>query len=510
MNPYNLKNNAMFLACWHERNRPVQLTCFAILIASVLVLSFISISINERRPEKIWEALFYVIVGVQAMVLLLEGSVFVGYLASRERTSETLDFHRNSPQPVMEKILGLILGGTWFEWLVFAILFIVQLPFALLPHFSLMGIFLFNASLLLTGILFQTSAATFSLVYPQKKRGNPVLIILLMLMFVGPALGAMASSTQSGFFAHLFGLTAIPHISHDQPNLFMARWFYTFQLPLIVMQALVQIPIILLLIRGMKRIFSLANSPAWAKEDVIRFFSFLFFMITGFFVATYTHFDSVYPQAGGYRPYYLTLERFLEQGTITYICLFGAVGFLIGFFTVPSYFKRSKYEILCKKTSRKLNSLFDDGATSLPTILIYLGISGLCMVPYLVIPQIEPYRAWYALIMLGSHIIAFAGFLEFFRLGRFRGNKIFFVTTLIVWWVFVPWLASAIYNFRFEEIVNVASLSPFVGFAYSAAMLTESKEKLTLIPLIAPCIAAVATWLLASQEHRAIQKTIKG
>lgn len=503
MNPYNLKNNAMFLSCWHERNRPVQLACFSILIASIILLSFLTISINEKRPDKIWEALFYVIAAIQALVLLIEGSIVVGYLASRERTSETLDFHRNSPQPAMEKITGLIFGGTWFEWAVFAILFAVELPFASLAKFHLTDILLFNFSLLISGIFFHTSVSTLALVSPQKKRGSPLVMLFLFFMFGWPLLGLAFSSTNSSFFAHLFGTTAVKYIS-DDPSIKFNGWFYTFQLPLIVAQMMVQLPLTLLMVRALKRVFSMPNSPAFAKEDVIRICFLIFFMVTGFFVASYIHFEQIS------RPYYYyTLERFLAQSTTTFVFLFAAVGLALGFFTVPSYFKRSKYVILSGKKATKFNGLFDDGATSFPAVILYILIGAIFLLPYSSIAKITPERSNAALIMMGSHIIAFAGFLEFFRLGRFRGNKIFFVTVLIIWWVFIPWLASAIFNFKFEKLVDIASLSPFVGFAYAMGMLTEFNDKLTLTPLIAPCVAAVATWLLAYQEHQAISKRIK-
>ena len=63
--------------------------------------------------------------------------MFASHMASRERTSETLDFHRSSPQPVEAKVIGLIVGSTWFEWGIFFILFFLELPFVLLPKVPL-------------------------------------------------------------------------------------------------------------------------------------------------------------------------------------------------------------------------------------------------------------------------------------------------------------------------------------------------------------------------------------
>ncbi len=503
MNPFNLKNNALFLSCWHERNRPIQLICYTIFILGLLLLSFLSISLYDRTPGIVWHNLFNVLTTIQAVVLLLIGTLMVSSLSGRERSFETLDFHRNSPQPVLEKVIGLVFGAAWFEWSLFALLFVVELPFSLLPKITLADILLFNASLILTGIFFHTSAAVLTLMSPSKKRVSPIGLLFLLLVFILPFIGFMFSSSQSNFFAHLFGATALKYIYHE-PSLKFNGWFYTLNLPLLVLQALVQIPLILLMIKGMKRIFSLPNSPAWPKEDVLRFCGFIFFMVTGFFIATHNHFSEIFGQDFYDRYHYhnnTSLENFTLQSMGVFIILFAAIGVFVSFITVPSYFKRTKYLVLSTH-----KSLFDDGASSFPTLLIYLIIGAVFMIPYLFLQKISILTALAVLIMLSSHIIAFAGFLEFFRLSRFRTNKVFFVTTLIVWWVFVPWLVSVVCDNKFETLVNIGALSPFVGIAYVFGILSE--KELTLLPLLLPCLAAALTWLWALQEHTAIKKTL--
>lgn len=497
MNPFHLKDNALFLSCWHERNRPIQLICYTIFIVGILFLSFLSISLYDydQTPNIVWRKLFYFLTTLQGVVLLLIGTMIVSSLSGRERSFETLDFHRNSPQPVLEKVIGLVFGAAWFEWLLFALIFIIELPFALLPSVALIDILLFNASLLLTGIFFHTSAAVLTLMSPQKKRASPLGILFLLLFFIWPLIGFMFSSSQSNFFAHLFGATALNHIYHE-PALKFNGWFYTLNLPLLVLQALVQIPLILLMVKGLKRILSLPNSPAWSKKDVIYFCGFIFFMVTGFFIASYTHLDQTLV-----RGYYSSPDVFLSLSTITFTVLFAVIGFLVSFITVPSYFKRTKYLALNTK-----ESLFDDGASSLPTLLIYLAIGSVFMLPYIFMKKIPLLAAFAVLIMLSSHILSFAGFLEFFRLSRFRANKVFFVTTLIVWWIFLPWLVSLVYNYEFKELANVGTLSPFVAIAYVFAIL--SNEKLDILPLLLPCLCAVVTWALALQEHKTIKKNL--
>ncbi len=510
MNIFNLKNNALFLSCWHERNRPVQLGCFILLLAGALFLSFLTISYGERNAEKIAENFFYVVVILQAIVLLLIGSLFVGHLARRERVNETLDFHRNSPQPVMEKILGLVFGGTWFEWLLFVVFFFIELPFVVLKSISLSGLLLFNASLMMTGLFFHTVSAGSAIMSPNKKRISPLLIIFLLLIFGGPLIAVIFASAQSIFFAHLFGITASQYINPALRNDFHG-WFYTFDLPPIVLQGIIQIPLILLMIKGMKRVFSLPNSPAWAKADVIRFCAFVFFLITGFFMSHYLHFDQLAETGQSYRPYsFFTPERFLEQSASLYLFLLLAGGMYVSFFAVPSYFKRSKYMALRERKGSCRSDPFNDGATSWPTLLFYLIIGGLFLVPYIALQKIALGQAAAAFLMIGSHVLAFAGFLEFFRLGRFRTNKIFFITILIMWWVFIPWLASINSGYNLEKLGMIMVLSPFGGFLYAIGKFSVSPEvNLSFMSLGIICFIALAMWGLALQEHAAMNKKVQ-
>ena len=128
MNFLNLKNNALFLSCWYERARPVQIFCFGTLILSIFFLSYMVVSSNAG-PKVVAKTLFGVTVGLQIVVLLVQGTLFAGHMGSRERTSATLDFHRNSPESVAAKVFGLIFGSAWFEWAVFFFLFVVELFF---------------------------------------------------------------------------------------------------------------------------------------------------------------------------------------------------------------------------------------------------------------------------------------------------------------------------------------------------------------------------------------------
>ncbi len=504
MSLFNLKNNALFLSCWYERFRPVQMVCFGVLTFSVMLLSFLAIPRPASTLQEIWKPLFYIIAGTQALVLLAQGGMFASHMGSRERTSETLDFHRNSPEPVEAKVLGLIFGSTWFEWAVFFTLFVLELPFVFLTDIHVTQILLFNASLILSGVFLHTTAVVFSLLSQQKKRGNsPFGLLIIFLLLGGPVFFYYLSTSSSPFFSHMFGVTALQYIYKD-PMYHFNGYFYTLNFPLIVMQAIVQIPLLLLMINGIKRIFRLPNSPAWSKKDVIRFCCFLFFMIAGFFVASYIHFDEIMAFSNNSHRYSRSLQEGFQQEAVLFSFLFVAVGMLVSFFTAPSYFKCSKYSLLSKKGLIK-KSLFDDGSTGFFAVMIYVGIGGISSVPYLLVMKPPILNSMAYFLTLSGYVIAFAGLLEFFNLGKFRNNKIFLLTVLGVWWVVIPWIMVFTLKMDLFKQPLFAAISPFFGLGYTVSLLWE-KVPVDFVALSMPFIVAWFMWSLARQEHSLVEK----
>ncbi len=508
MNFQELKNNALFLSCWYERSRPVQMICFGVMILGIMLLSFLSVTFNEHRPEEIGQSLYYVVVGIQAVILLVQGTMFAWKMGARERTSETLDFHRNSPQPIDAKMIGLILGSTWFEWAIFGALFLLELPFAILPNVNLNRILLFNASLALSGVFFHTTAATVSLLSTPKKRGGSLIPLLLAIWMGGPFLLFYLSTASSPFFSYLFGAAAVKYISSD--NYFHLRgWFYSLDFPLILLQALIQVPLLFVMAGGMKRIFRRPNSPVWSKAHVILFCGFLFFMLTGFFTANYTHLDEFFADNTNfsYRYYNHSFRNFFEPEAYIYTIMFVAAGILAGFLSVPSYFKRSKYFVYPPAGGAPAAAFLDDGASVFVTLFLYVGMGWLFFLPYLAAIHSSLSNAFTYIILNASYIFAFGGFWEYYRLSRFRNNKIFLVTVLMVAWVFFPWLMALLFNFQWDRQIYLIGVSPFVGIYYSLEMLTQAKDE-NFYVLIAPCLVAGIMWLLAWQEHAAVRKQI--
>lgn len=511
----NLRNNALFLSCWYERSRPVHLACIGILLFSIMAILFLTVSTQRWEGRvKIWTEYFYILIWIQAIVLLIQGTLFAWSMASREKTNETLDFHRNSPQAVRDKIFGLVFGSTWLEWAIFVVLFLVELPFAVLPKVNIREIFLFNASLFLSGLFFHITAVTLSLIATHKKRGSSLLGLLLFLWFGGPFF-LFGASQASPFFSHLLGTSALMYI-FPEGFLQIHGWFYTFTLPLLVMQAMVQIPLVALMVSGMKRIFCLPNSPAWSKANVIRFCGLLLFFMTGFFVADSQHLAELmsagqtwnYGSPHYYGSHHYSAQMFLQTETWTFVILFVAMGIIVSLFLAPTYFKCKKYAVLRAQGLIRKEPLLDDGATSLLAIAVYLCTAAVFFSFYAFAIRAKLLEGVLCFLLLSSYVLGFNGFLEYFRLSKFRGKNIFFLTILLVWWAFIPWIIAIFFRFDMGDRPSLTTLSPFFGLGYAISMMFEH-TRLDLISFLAPWAVACLMWYLAMKERFVVEGVSK-
>lgn len=497
-----LRDNAMFLACWYERSRPVTLICLGTLIGGILLLMTLSVSnsYHQWQPGELADKMFKTVVGVQALVLLLQGSLFAAQMGARERMSGTLDFHRASPQSVQDKIVGLLVGSTWFEWMVFALLMVFQLPLAAAARMPMENVFFLNISLILTGILFQTTACLISLMSTQKTGRHNLIVVMLLAWWLVPMFMYSVSRSGDSFFSYLAGVTALKFVESGGD---LSGSFFQFRLPLIVLQAMAQIPLWFILIQGLRRIFYLPNSPAFSKEHVLIFCGYVMFFVSGIFIAQVNNFDQLVQSSGVYF-YPRSLEGFVSQEAWSLVTIFLLLGVLMAAYCVPTYFKRSK---LVVQSRQKLitPTWWDDGASGLPVILIYVAVAGLLIAPFLAVLQSDMISKLSLVIYLISYVLGFAGFLEYFRLSKFRGSKAFFITVLLVWFAFVPWLATLMVGHGQHTIFE--AISPFFGL-YSAIEIGLGEQAVDM-NIFAPVLIAALTWMLAYTEHASIEQETK-
>ncbi len=512
MSLFDLKNNALFLSCWHERNRPVQLVCFGIMILSILFLGYLTIAMGpdyRREPSAVFKDFFAVVVVLQALVLLVQGSLFAWHMGSREKTSATLDFHRSSPQGIYQKIFGLILGSTWLEWGVYACFFALEILFTLHPDISFEAVVLFNLSLLSTGILLHTACVTLGMLSSSKKKGVSGLGLLVMIWFLGPLVFSAISWAPS-FMTYCFGLSGFKYLFPDHLKQ-TAGYFFTFDLPVIFLQLLIQAPLAFLFFNGLQRVFSKPNSPAWSKEDILRFCFFILFLTTGFFIAEYTHLSED-TMGNYYWPYYYSynpVQQFIEDHIWRFVLTFVVAGVAMSMFFVPTYFKSSKYEILKRLGKIKKRHIFDDGYSGWCVIGAHSLIGAVLFGFYLMALEAFSAQAVGGFALIASYAVAFSGFLEFFRLSRFRHNKIFFVTVMMSWWAFIPWIIALLFSLHDGERISVLSMTPFVGVRHGVSLILHEIRVISMETILTPWIIACLMWVLAVKERQTLEVKVE-
>ncbi|MEI6437627.1 MAG: hypothetical protein WCO69_02620 [Candidatus Omnitrophota bacterium] len=491
-----LNDNALFLSCWYERSRPIYVMCLGGLIAFVMLLSYLSAMQYPPKELTPFQVMLNICEVTQIFVLLIFGPLFVAAMGSREKMSGTLDFHRNSPEGVYDKIAGLVFGGAWLEWVIFGILLGAELLLSLGTFKGPERVIMFNVSIAISALLFQTTAALFSLLTTkQDSKSNPLMLVVL-LMFVGPMISMAVFTPIGSALSHVLGCGAAGYVFQKGGEWLPQGFFFNLDLPLIVLQVISQVPLIFIMVNALARTFCQPDSPAWSKESVLRICFFILFLVTGFCVGAITHQDDiVYPWGGHHNGYHSVL---LDQaGLYTFIDV--ALGMAAGLFLAPTYFQRKKLLVLRAK-GQVANDWLSDGASAFFPGLVYVGLSTGFYLFYLLALKVNWLCGSAIIIQAAAYILGFTGLLEYYRLSPYRNNKIWLVTVLGVWWCLLPWFGALLRNVT-PGGEPLTLLSPLTGFIQTQKWLRgESSSDVVL--LAAPVIAAVLCWIAAYKQQQ--------
>lgn len=495
MKKMDLENNALFLAGWHERSRPLPLVCIGIVILCVFLLAYLSMVMAGRPPAETVQGMFSVIVFVQFFVLLAQGSYFVWQMAARERIFGTLDFHRSSPETIKTKAMGLILGAAWFEWLIFSVLMLCELPFALHDKISLDSIFMLNLSLVLAGIFLHAVTATLSLMLTRKGLGASPLAIIIVIMLLGPASAMFLKG--NALLMYLFGVTSLSYVMPE--GIGLSGYFLSWKMSPFLMQAFVQLPFILFCYNGLERIFCQPNSPVWPKKDIVLLGVFLLALNMAFSLTEIWHPVSKTWHAG-------TLNS-LTVASAAFLGFYLMAGVAIGWVLVPAYFSFARAKVLKLKKKTGVEAYLNDGSSAVGAMLVY-ALAGLVIFePYIIESGIFWLDGVFCFVLISAYLLAFTGYLEYFRLSRFRHQKMFFVTGLAVWWIFLPWLFGLL--FGFNERGMLAALSPFTCSSWVMGVLSGHKVSFGGLDMVLPSVLiAFLIWSLAGIESQVVEKKI--
>lgn len=178
----------------------------------------------------------------------------------------------------------------------------------------------------------------------------------------------------------------------------------------------------------------------------------------------------------------------------------------------PSYFGVSKYVVLKRHNKLSGLGLFHDGFSGFPTVLLYSVLAAVFISFYFIALQIPWVVVGFSFLLFISYVFAFAGFVEYSRLSKFRSNRIFFLTVLALIWAIIPWMSGLIANFDWDKFYVVSCLSPFSGIWFSLDTIDgntfEKTQQIKWLALIAPWVTAVVAQAFSWRERNRVCESV--
>jgi len=498
-------DNALFMRFWRPAVRPGRLIPFAVLLvlalAVVLFACYMSRPVHPGRGPAWFVVAFGITVAIQAVVLLLLGSFFVGSAAYQEAATGAMDFHRASATTPLNQALGLVAGPATLAWLLFAVGIPFTLGLAMLGAVTAGAYLAVLLSLALTGVFFHTVSALIGLTARKGRLG----------------LGQQAGSLGAAFFlvcvsvpfAHsdwsLPGyLTGYPVIGRALGGAEEIRSAIGgVELPPLVIQALVQCPLLVLLGAALRRAVAYPNRPPVSKTLGLLLSLALFAL----FVASYCT-GSVIP-------------RDLPPGKVrtsvgdvaSWSLLFA---FVLGVAMV--YLVTPRYVLYCNglRRRRKLGlrwpGPFDDALGNTGWVVTFGVLSAAFYY------SLSDGNAWLpveALLAMLLYLGWFAGAVEHFRLTPERRRGAVFVVTIATLWALIPAFGFvAMASQRGWPLYGIALVSPCPIFGIIAPDLARTKGQVGLPQPATTCLIlgvnfvllAIFAWLARAARHRAAAK----
>jgi len=509
-----LGDNALFLKNFRERTRPALVISSATVASLILVLivaACLMVETDFSRPSWPGFAFFWLAICQGATILIL-GSISVSSMVLDERRAGTLDFHRTSPTPPFDQILGLVLGAPILEWCVVGVTAVIATFLALAGGISLMMVVLFYVSLILTALLFHTLILFASLAF-ERKRGRTYESSWPVLVFVLAGLASLAG--VSGRVSVLYHATCAPAYVRIGEEVFrnsesdvapQAFIFFHTRLPSIILEAIVQLPLLVLFWIGAMRKMAHPERPTLSKVQSLILVAFLLTL----FVGTVLPF---LPTEGPRVPRH-TIQAIM--GIFLYFVL------MLGLFGVapvtPSRLFHLKGLRRMRKQGRtRLPRLGDYGSnvTWLGVFLIF-ALATHCVFLW---PALEGTMRAECLALVGlvaAYVAWFAGALEVFRLGKYHAKKSLFTVAVGIPWLFLPMFGFvlAISDLLRWLMPYFLSLSPIFGTIVFAGIVFENSTGAGTLQLESVWFALVVNVLLACgmlfAAHRARRNLLEG
>lgn len=520
MNLFDLKNNPNFLQCWRERNRPATVGSAVTLLMIVEAMIFTQAYFDDKLGlrsgsdnspwfiDSIWALAI-----LQGIILLFFGSMHAYKLSSRERSNQTIDFHRTSPTPRSHQILGLVLGSASLEWWLSSLILMVQLILAGLNGISLWAIVQFNLQLALCAALYHALFALIGISRdPVKNKAGA--IGLLVAVYI---LGHVMVANRLSFIYQLTWLpgyqqieialrpdkerTGWPPYSHNNQDELNYALFGT-RLPPLPLQMLVQLPFLALFLAGIGRRFTSVEQPVLSKSQILSAAFYTYVLFTGSYVSLHFFSDDKHFRPDGYIIALLIM--------IMSFAVFGAL------LATPSQLNYLRGLRRAKKLKIPgLNWSHNFSSNAIWAVLLCL-LSTLVLAVYFHLFSTPPAQAVMAAVILLSHMIFFISFVEYFNFSRLHNKKAILFTAIVILWFLLPFFGiifSAGSGKSSPALMAFYAPSPLFGlgetFYYLMEVKTYSKfqdpDKAVSITLIIIVSMAVIAGTMAAVERRRLR-----
>lgn len=464
-----LSDNALFLANTRERLRAPFVISALVITAIIVTLIITNAYINpayvytnhsqytqeNRRiippPQKI----FWDLAVGQGILLLVFGTLAAHRMAARERTTGTIEFHRSSPTPKIDQIIGLLTGAPCLEWLLFGTTLVVSIFFSMAAGFKAAVIIKFYISLILCAFFYHLCAILLGIMQYNIKNplasrlGNWSFWIVLWLVF--SSISSVAWSNIS-FFYHLTWMPAYDAINNlifyphppwsmrSETIMKILNSFFGISMPAVVAQAFFQLPLIAFVWTAVNRKISRPEHPALSQAQSILLALFILLSFTGSSFSALVSYSSPYAHA-------YTNPQEMVIAIFIFLCLGLSVMGILHLTPTKDMFLKGLHKTI-REGSKP--SPFSDSHHS---IAPWLGaLTGSMAVNLFIFSYILPVGA--TSISLGfavllGHIFFFGGAMELFRLKYPRQKQSVFWTILAVLWVFLP-----IFGMIFDKIIK--------------------------------------------------------
>lgn len=504
-------DNALFIRNWRERMRLHLVGSAAFLTAIIIILIFLGNYLNkdiishynyatktELKTPWINSALFQLTI-FQGFILLLFGTISAGRMASIEKTSGTLDFHRSSPTPKFNQFLGILLGAPALEWCVFLATSFIFLIVIIIAKIQILDCILFYVSLTITALFLHSFSILYMLSGNKRLRIGGLFFTFYFCM--------------SGFFllSCLYQITPFPayerlsHIlidSNKSPSAWDTQWqtslnsFFGYTISFPLLQLIIQLPLIMLFALGICRKFEYTERPVWTKAQSAIFTALTLFFFSGSIV-NFKITGQHYSRGAMLIPFWL----------IAFIVIFTTASM-----ATPNYLSFVKGLHRARKMKVLRLSGNDDYSSNWLWLITSCLTSSVIFYITILFSGKPNHHQLVQLVTGLSYIVFYAQILEYFNSSKYHQKKALFISGLILLWLIIP-----IFGVISKPVIKshyylqyFFAPSPFFGTYMLQEWLLKNDADIAqpLVFIIISSTLALSAILLARNARSRVKKSI--